>query len=249
MQGIGRDPLLRQPALQIDRKQDIRSLGLPVRHDAVIPVLRLTLKRPRQRLDVPLLGRDLVVPLRQVIVREARRRDALREAGERDHAGGAGRRPRLLGGVAKQREKEVGEQEGTDVVRPELELDSLRCRLARVHHHGGIVDEDVERVGQSGYAGGGGADGLLGGEVEEDRLDWRGWVFVADIGGYLFELGLRTRGEDEKLGGLRSEGEGGGLAYAVWTDASDEDWGCLCCVRFLGEDSREGIDRIGRGRY
>ena len=101
-------------------------------------------------------GRYLV--RRKVVVGEADGREAVTSAAKGDDARGAGHGRAGAGGCAEQREEQVGQEEGADVVSAELLLDALGRGVARRDDDAGVVDEEVEMGGELGDGGGGGAD-------------------------------------------------------------------------------------------
>lgn len=113
------------------------------------------------------------------------------------------------------------------MVGSELELDAFGGLLPGGHADTGVVDEDVQSGGEGFDLGGGLADGLLGGEVEEDDFHACGGVFGVDLGGDFLDTGERAGGEDEQGGGLRGDVCCCCLAYALGAypcDENCEDW-------------------------
>ncbi|SPQ24167.1 239f2e32-9a16-43f9-995c-b1fa981107a8 [Thermothielavioides terrestris] len=189
---VGGNAELGQLLLQGEGEEDVGRLGVRVRDDAVVPVRGALGKGARERLEVVLLGRHRLAL--EVVVGEADGREPVAGAGERHDAGRAGRTG--LSGLAQERQQEVGEQEGPDVVGAELLLDALGRGLAGGDAGGGVVDQNVELVGQGSHVGGGLTDRLLRPQVKDDDFHPRAGIFLLDLGGHLLHAGSVPRCED-----------------------------------------------------
>lgn len=85
-----------------------------------------------------------------------------------------------LGRLEQERHQQVGEQEGPDMVDPELELYALGRLGARVNDGARIVDEYVQPVCQLLDLGDRCADGFLGREIQKNDLDPETRVRLSD---------------------------------------------------------------------
>mgnify|MGYP005987978801 FL=1 len=129
-----------------------------------------------------------------------------------------------LGGL-ELAEDQVGEEEMADVVGCELHLNAVFGHGALWQgHDAGIVDEDVEYVIGLVELSSGFANGALYGEVESEFLDLAGGEFLEDGAGDGLDVGEGAGGEDEFLGLVGCDGEGGVFAYAAWADSSDQNY-------------------------
>lgn len=192
MQDISRNPTVSQVLLEVKSKENIRRLGLRISNNAIIPIIRRPRKRGRKRLEMVLLGRDLLAL--EVIVAEPDRRQSMSRTSEVDDAGRAG--CCVLGRLLKERQEQIRKQEGPDVVRAKLPFYPLGRLVARVYDARGVVDEDVKRVCHLGDLGSCVPDRSLGGEVELDDLDFCVGVGGLDLLDDGFDLGACSGCQD-----------------------------------------------------
>jgi len=121
-----------EPPFQLESEEQIRQLAAPVR-------------RPRNVAALPLQ------------VAEVHGRAAMRNGADGDDAGGRGFR--LIAGTEQRGQQQPGEREVAEVIRAELQLESLRRGAAlRQGHDAGIVDEQIEAPAGGKERSGGGAD-------------------------------------------------------------------------------------------
>lgn len=147
MNNVGSNAEPGKMLLEVKREQDVGRFGLGVCDNAVVSIRAALAKRSWERLEVVFLGRHQLAL--EVVVGKADGRQSVSGAAERYDAGRTGRVG--LGRLAQKRQQEVGEEKGADVVGAELLLDALGRRVARSDDDAGVVDEDVEPVGQASH--------------------------------------------------------------------------------------------------
>jgi len=163
-------------------------------------------------------------------------------AGDVDDARGTGHATRLPGRIPDPVQQEVGQEEVSDVVRAELQLDVLFREPVLLDHDARVVDEDVDRVELGGDARRGPLDGLLRGEVELDELRGDVGKGSLDLGDDLLDFLFGPRGENQFGLVLGGDGEGDRFAQAVWCDAGDDH----CSKSLLLVSLLTSVDRMER---